>query len=96
MRWHEKHLLSFLAEVNAAPREALAATQHAIWAHWMIYLFGVSRLNPDGSVTIPADKAERWIRQMNTHYLDLPESERESDRRQADKVIDRLMAEAQR
>lgn len=68
-------------------REALADIQHAIWAHWMRYLFSVSIANPDGSVTIPADKVSRWMRQLNTPYDELTFREQESDRRQADKVL---------
>ena len=69
-------------------REELAAIQHDIWAHWMHYLFSVSRQNPDGSYTIPADKVERWLRQMETGYADLEEAERDSDREQADKILE--------
>lgn len=68
-------------------RERLADVQHAIWAHWMRYQFSVCQPNGDGSVTIPADKVERWSRQMATNYVDLTEKERESDREQADKII---------
>lgn len=68
--------------------EKLANLQHEIWSHWMTYLFEVSTLNKDGTVTIPADKVERWKRQMRTHYLDLPSDERKSDLEQAQKVID--------
>lgn len=68
-------------------RERLADVQHAIWAHWMRYQFSVCQPNGDGSVTIPADKVERWSRQMKTIYADLTEKERESDRDQADKII---------
>lgn len=49
-------------------REALADVQHAIWAHWMKYQFSVCIKNEDGSLTIPAEKVERWTRQMNTDY----------------------------
>lgn len=67
--------------------EQIADAQHAIWAHWMKYLFEVSIQNEDGSVTIPADKVSRWQRQMATDYKDLTESEKKSDRHQAIKVI---------
>jgi hypothetical protein len=69
-------------------RERLAAYAHdAAWSRWMRHLFSVSKSNPDGSVTIPADKVERWKRQMETTYADLPEQERESDRSQADRIL---------
>lgn len=71
-------------------RERLAANQHDIWSHWMKYQLSVCIQNPDGSVTIPVDKVERWKRQTETKYFQLPESEKESDRHQADKVLGAL------
>ena len=69
------------------PREYLASVQHDIWAHWTRYQFSVCRRNDDGSITIPADKVERWSRQMETPYSELSDREQESDRKQADKVL---------
>ncbi len=68
-------------------REKLADLAHEVWAHWMRYLFSVSIKNEDGSVTIPADKASRWQRQMVTTYSELSEKEKASDREQADKYL---------
>ncbi len=68
-------------------RERLAALQHDIWAHWIRYQFSCCIKNEDGSLTIPADKVERWTRQKDTAYMHLTEREKESDREQADKVI---------
>lgn len=68
-------------------REQLAAMQHEIWTHWMRYQFSCCIENADGSLTIPAEYVERWRRQMETAYSQLPESERESDREQADKIL---------
>lgn len=68
-------------------RERLADVQHAIWAHWMRYMFTQGTVNPDGSWTMPAEKVTRWGGQMRTPYSDLTERERESDREQADKII---------
>jgi hypothetical protein len=56
----------------------------------MQYLFSVCQQNDDGSVTIPAEKVVRWKLQMNADYYDLPEQMKESDRHQADKVLDVL------
>jgi hypothetical protein len=67
-------------------RERLAAIQHEIWTHWMKYQFSVCIKNEDGSLTIPADKVERWERQMATPYSELSEQEKMSDRDQADKL----------
>lgn len=68
-------------------REKIASVQHAIWAHWMKHMFTQGNYNADGSWTMPADKVERWSRQMNTDYSDLTDKERERDRDQADKVL---------
>lgn len=73
--------------------EKLAELQHEIWSHWMKYLFEVATQNKDGSVTIPAEKAARWKRQMNTEYADLSPREQKSDIEQAIKVINLLNGE---
>jgi hypothetical protein len=71
-------------------RETVAAVQHDLWSHWMEYQFSKCIVNPDGSLTIPAESVKRWLRQSQTTYADLPESERESDRHQADKVLNAM------
>ena len=43
--------------------------------------------NPDGSVTIPADKVERLERQMKTAFTELPDVEKASDFDEADKIL---------
>ena len=68
-------------------RERIAAVQHEIWSHWMRYLFSVCPPDSFGNGIIPAEKAQRWQRQMNTDYANLTDKERESDRDQADKVL---------
>ena len=74
-------------------REELAALMHEIWGHWMKYLFSQCWHNfggtgeKDGSVTIPVQSVERWMRQMRTPYDELSEKEKDSDREQADKVL---------
>lgn len=68
-------------------REKLARLAHEQWSGWMEYLFAQCQFNEDGTVTIPASFALRWHRQMNTQYYDLSESEKESDRREADKIL---------
>lgn len=73
--------------MSANVRERLADVQHEIWAHWMRYMFTCGQFGPDGTWHMPAFKAERWQRQMDTPYSALTEQERESDREQADKVI---------
>ncbi len=67
--------------------EAFANLAHQQWSGWMIYLFGKSEKNQDGTVTIPKWAVDRWLRQMNTPYKDLPEEEKESDRQEAIKLL---------
>lgn len=90
--WGLRHLkmlfvLSTRAEIVI---EKIAEAQHKIWAHWMKYLFSKAKVNQDGSVTISADLVERWSRQMHTSYKDLTDTEKESDRRQANKVLNSI------
>jgi hypothetical protein len=68
-------------------REQFAALAHEQWSGWMEYLLSMCIPNTDGSLTIPPALVERWVRQMNTPYAELPEAEKESDRIEADKMI---------
>jgi len=81
-------------EAAADRRERLAAYAHEAWAGWMRYLFGQC-IDYDGEIVIPQWAVERWTRQMETAYQDLPEQEKESDRAEADKmlaIIDAVLA----
>lgn len=69
-------------------REALADYAHEAWAGWMKYLFSKSIYNHDDTVTIPASLVARWERQASTAYADLPEEEKNSDREEADKMLE--------
>jgi hypothetical protein len=73
-----------------ALRENIADVQHAIWSHWMGYLFTVAVKNEDGSATLPAEYVRRWSAQMRASYSELSQDERESDREQADRVLKAL------
>ena len=73
---------------NTELREELADLAHKQWSGWMEYLFSKGTKNEDGSFTITAWAVERWERQVNTDYKDLSESEKDSDRKEADKFID--------
>jgi len=69
-------------------REQLASLAHEQWSGWMRYLFSkCDEAYDDGSVYIPREFVERWERQMNTPYSELPEAEKESDRKEADRVL---------
>lgn len=71
-------------------REKLAALQHRIWTHWMLYLFSCCTMNEDGSATIPREKVECWQQQMRVPYHELSDAEKNSVRERADKVIKEL------
>lgn len=83
-----------------AAREALAEYAHDAWAGWMKYMFekGVL-LNENGMTPEPGEPArlmlptwavDRWTRQAYTAYPDLPDSEKESDRLEADRILEIL------
>lgn len=68
--------------------EHLAAHCHDNqWSSWMKYLFTKCVQYDDGTMIIPAWAVERWTRQVNTPYTELPESERESDRKEARGIL---------
>jgi hypothetical protein len=43
--------------------------------------------NSNGSLVIPPDLVQRWERQIKTPYKQLPEAEKSSDRKAAEKII---------
>lgn len=80
-------------------REKLAELAHKQWSGWMKYLFEKCEeeelqsstgagLYKTGKYIMPEWAVERWKQQMNTKYCDLLEEEKESDRVEADNVID--------
>lgn len=74
-------------------KERLSAYAHESWSGWMRYLFDHgSWIN--GRFLISREKCERWKRQVNTSYADLPETEKESDRKEAIKIMDIALEEA--
>jgi len=73
--------------------ETLAAYAHAAWSRRMRYLFEASATSSDGYVTIPKTLADRWKRQMETEYADLPETEKKSDIIEATRIV-RIFCEA--
>jgi hypothetical protein len=58
-------------------RERLAALEHEQWAHWTRYM--LDNLTPEN--------VERWRSQIETPYERLSESEKQSDREWADRVL---------
>lgn len=68
--------------------EELASLAQESWSGWMTHLFGKSQLNADGSITIPAAYVKNLQRQVDMTYAELPEDEKDSDRKEARKVLD--------
>ncbi|MHA1280593.1 MAG: hypothetical protein ACTSQ8_25840 [Candidatus Helarchaeota archaeon] len=75
-------------------RETLAAHAHDMWSGWMKYVFKKSMpyypgniQAEEGALIIPKWAVKRWTRQMNTIYEDLSEEEKESDRKEADRIL---------
>jgi hypothetical protein len=53
----------------------------------MVYLFGKSQRNEDGSMTIPAGYVKNLQQLMDMPYQDMPEASKDSDRAEADKML---------
>ncbi len=68
-------------------REQLADYAHEAWSGWMNYIFSKSIKQGNGCFLIPQWAVERWTKQMNTKYKDLPEDHKISDLEEADKMI---------
>jgi len=81
-------------EARARAREQLAAYAHEAWSGWMRYLFSLSTYPDSSGAKIPGELVERWLRQLNTPYIDLSEAEKDSDRAEADKMLDIVWAAA--
>ncbi|MGH2842205.1 MAG: hypothetical protein ACRDKL_01280 [Solirubrobacteraceae bacterium] len=72
--------------------EGLAALEHERWAHWQRYLHSKCIPGDDGSLTIPADLVTRWTAQISTPYVNLSETEKESDREQVRQSLELIDA----
>lgn len=64
-------------------REQLAALAHEQWTGWMQHLYSRCLVYR----TISQDDWDRWARQMATPYANLSEAEKDSDRKEADRVL---------
>lgn len=67
--------------------EKLAEYAHSSWSRWMDYLYSKS-IPTETGVLIPVFYAERWSKQAITEYKDLTKQEKESDRKEAIKMLD--------
>jgi hypothetical protein len=74
--------------------EKLAKLEHDQWANWMKHFFSTCPIEDsndnDGIVIlkISKEKYHQWLRQINTPYEALSESEKNSDREWAQKVLE--------
>ena len=68
--------------------EQLAELAHNQWSDWMKYLFSKGEFNDDGTWTMPKWAVDRWTRQMNTKYENLSIDEKNSDKIEADKMLE--------
>ena len=75
-------------------RTALARYAHdQAWAGWMKYMFSKCKpmqnreLDEPEGLFIPFNFVQRWTRQMNTPFDELPEKECKSDFDEADKIL---------
>jgi len=71
-------------------REVLADESHEIWAHWMRHMFTRMQYSQNGEWVILDHDMKRWTKQAHTPYKKLSESEKDSDRNQADKILKRI------
>ncbi len=78
--------------VLAALIEDFAAIEHERWAHWQRYMHDKGERLPDGSLVLPADLVRHWDAQIATHYPDLSESEKVSDREQVRRYLPLIAA----
>ena len=67
--------------------ERLSFNEHLRWTKWQRHVHASCEQNEDGSLTIPKEKVARWERQIVTDYENLPEPEKEADRRQVRQIL---------
>jgi hypothetical protein len=79
--------------IDMCTREKLANLCHEQWIGWMEYLFSkcfaeVGQFDKKtGNLIIPEWAVNKWRRQMSMPYAELPENEKESDRKEADRFL---------
>ena len=73
--------------ILVALRETLADLEHARWSRWQRYMHSKCVQHADGSLTIPTYLVAGWERQILTTYDKLSESEKDSDRKEADVTL---------
>jgi len=73
-----------------ALKEKLAELCHRQWAGWMTHLFSKCTTDESGNIVIPKGYVDNLKKQMTTSYADLSEAEKDSDRREADRITKTL------
>ena len=68
-------------------REQLADLAHERWAGWISHVLRKGEWVEGGSVVIPSWVVERYQRLAATPYAELTEDEKDSDRREADRML---------
>lgn len=68
--------------------DKLADYEHDRWSKWQKYLFSKCIFNKDGNLIIPKEYVDRWTRQMNTNYDNLSNEEKNSDIKEANRIIE--------
>ena len=66
--------------------ELMASKVHDIWCNWISYVLSCG-IDHGGAVIIPKMLVERWTRQLNTPYEELPEKEKYSDKVIAEEIL---------
>ena len=82
--------LVLLKALIASNIELFAEIEHNSWSRWMEYLFSKGEFLPDGSWVMPKTLVDHWTRQVNTDYDSLTEREKESDRKEVYKMLQKL------
>jgi len=77
----ERNLPEDKEENKSDVREELAKYAHEVWSGWMKHM--IPKIEQEDN----QDWLDRWTRQMETSYDDLSEEEKESDRKEADKIL---------
>lgn len=70
--------------------EHIANFCHEQWMGWMSYMFSKCTILNNGDMVIPKNYVDRWKRQIDTIYANLPENEKESDRIEARKFVEMM------
>jgi len=73
--------------------DILASIEFKRWVQWQSYVHSVCEPNPDGSLTIPSHFAQMWEQRMKVPYSELPEDQKEVERKLAEKYWELLMKE---